>query len=250
MMSAKFDAVWRAVEEKVASGWAPGMMAGIRDGGTTEYFATGVRTLGHQEPVLTTPRCAPGTHRPGRARHRDLPLSTNPAAYSRRHHPSNPSAGDWFPPSPTMWRFLRHSLRTLFCLRRAGRNDPRSAARWAEGGSEGDAGAGWFVVLAGVGGDRRPQPVECTGSVRLDWRHRNHRLCGPGTDAHRGAVHPAPHDRARGRFRLFLGAACCGRGRGPGRRGQALIRAPIRTCLSRERRSRPCVPSRRLPHVW
>lgn len=45
-MSTQFDDVWRALEQKVASGWAPGLVAGIRYRGTTEYFATGVRTLG------------------------------------------------------------------------------------------------------------------------------------------------------------------------------------------------------------
>ena len=45
-MDTQFDAVWRALEAKVESGWAPGMVAGIRYQGSTEYFATGVRTLG------------------------------------------------------------------------------------------------------------------------------------------------------------------------------------------------------------
>jgi CubicO group peptidase (beta-lactamase class C family) len=45
-MSAQFEPVWRALQEKVDSGWAPGLVAGIRHGGTTEFFATGVRTLG------------------------------------------------------------------------------------------------------------------------------------------------------------------------------------------------------------
>lgn len=52
-MSAKFGGVWRALEEKVASGWAPGMVAGIRHRGKTEYFATGVRTLGQHAPMRT-----------------------------------------------------------------------------------------------------------------------------------------------------------------------------------------------------
>ncbi|AIY01900.1 putative beta-lactamase [Arthrobacter sp. PAMC 25486] len=52
-MSADFDGVWRALEEKVASGWAPGMVAGIRHRGATEYFATGVRTLGQKALMRT-----------------------------------------------------------------------------------------------------------------------------------------------------------------------------------------------------
>ena len=52
-MSTEFDGVWRALEQKVASGWAPGMVAGIRHRGTTEYFATGVRTLGLSAPMRT-----------------------------------------------------------------------------------------------------------------------------------------------------------------------------------------------------
>ncbi len=52
-MSSKFAAVWRALEDKVAQGWAPGMVAGIRHGGETEFFATGVRTLGRPEPMRT-----------------------------------------------------------------------------------------------------------------------------------------------------------------------------------------------------
>ncbi|MGO2542125.1 serine hydrolase domain-containing protein [Specibacter sp. AOP5-B1-6] len=50
-MSAQFEPVWRALEEKVASGWAPGLVAGIRHRGTTEIFATGVRTLGLDAPM-------------------------------------------------------------------------------------------------------------------------------------------------------------------------------------------------------
>ncbi len=49
-MSGQFEPVWRALQEKVGAGWAPGMVAGIWHGGSTEYFATGVRTLG--EPGL------------------------------------------------------------------------------------------------------------------------------------------------------------------------------------------------------
>lgn len=50
-MSSRFEAVWRAVQEKVDSGWAPGIVAGVRHRGTTEYFAAGVRTLGGPEPM-------------------------------------------------------------------------------------------------------------------------------------------------------------------------------------------------------
>jgi CubicO group peptidase (beta-lactamase class C family) len=50
-MSAQFEPVWQALRDKVESGWAPGMVAGIRHGGTTEFFATGVRTLGRAEPM-------------------------------------------------------------------------------------------------------------------------------------------------------------------------------------------------------
>ncbi|MFQ4148328.1 serine hydrolase domain-containing protein [Arthrobacter sp. LAPM80] len=52
-MSTHFAPVWRALEGVVASGWAPGLVAGIRHGGTTEYFATGVRTLGQPQPMRT-----------------------------------------------------------------------------------------------------------------------------------------------------------------------------------------------------
>lgn len=52
-MSGLFDGVWRAVESVVASGAVPGLVAGIRHRGTTEYFATGVRTLGQAAPMRT-----------------------------------------------------------------------------------------------------------------------------------------------------------------------------------------------------
>ncbi|TAM68209.1 MAG: class A beta-lactamase-related serine hydrolase [Microbacteriaceae bacterium] len=45
----RFDNVWRSLEATVASGWAPGIVAGVRHDGTTEFFATGVRTLGGSE---------------------------------------------------------------------------------------------------------------------------------------------------------------------------------------------------------
>lgn len=52
-MSAQFEPVWHALREKVESGSVPGMVAGIRHGGTTEYFAAGVRTLGKPEKMGT-----------------------------------------------------------------------------------------------------------------------------------------------------------------------------------------------------
>ncbi len=52
-MSAEFDGVWRALEQKGDSGWAPGMVAGIRHRGTAEYFATGVRAHGQSAPIPT-----------------------------------------------------------------------------------------------------------------------------------------------------------------------------------------------------
>ena len=48
----KFDAVWRSLESTVASGWVPGIVAGARHAGETEFFATGVRTLGESAPML------------------------------------------------------------------------------------------------------------------------------------------------------------------------------------------------------
>lgn len=52
-MSAQFETVWQALRDKVEEGWAPGMVAGIRHQGTTEYFASGVRTLGRPEQMRT-----------------------------------------------------------------------------------------------------------------------------------------------------------------------------------------------------
>ena len=52
-MSSPFDPVWQAMEAKVSSGWAPGMVAGIQYQGRTEYFATGVRTLGQPAAMRT-----------------------------------------------------------------------------------------------------------------------------------------------------------------------------------------------------
>jgi CubicO group peptidase (beta-lactamase class C family) len=55
-MTSRFDSVWRSVEDTVASGWAPGIVAGARHGGETAFFATGVKTLGEPDLVeLETP---------------------------------------------------------------------------------------------------------------------------------------------------------------------------------------------------
>jgi CubicO group peptidase (beta-lactamase class C family) len=42
----KFAPVWRSVEDQVAAGWAPGIVAGVRHQGETEYFATGSLAFG------------------------------------------------------------------------------------------------------------------------------------------------------------------------------------------------------------
>ncbi len=52
-MSGPFDAVWRALESVVASGAVPGLAAGIRHRGSTEYFTAGVRTVGQEAPMRT-----------------------------------------------------------------------------------------------------------------------------------------------------------------------------------------------------
>jgi CubicO group peptidase (beta-lactamase class C family) len=55
-MASRFDPVWRSLEDTVASGWAPGIVAGARHGGETEFFATGVKTLGQPDPMeIDTP---------------------------------------------------------------------------------------------------------------------------------------------------------------------------------------------------
>ena len=46
-----FDPVWRSLESTVASGWAPGIVAGARHGDETEVFATGVGAFGSHDPV-------------------------------------------------------------------------------------------------------------------------------------------------------------------------------------------------------
>ena len=52
-MSTQFDAVWQALEAKVESDRVPGLVAGIRHRGHTEYFATGVRTVGQPAAMRT-----------------------------------------------------------------------------------------------------------------------------------------------------------------------------------------------------
>lgn len=50
-MTSQFDPVWRSLENAVASGRAPGMVAGVRYKGTTEIFATGVLGVGSSEAM-------------------------------------------------------------------------------------------------------------------------------------------------------------------------------------------------------
>src|SRR5476651_1437735 len=50
-MTSQFDPVWRSLEDAVASGRAPGMVAGVRYKGETEIFATGVLAVGSSEPM-------------------------------------------------------------------------------------------------------------------------------------------------------------------------------------------------------
>ncbi|HMH59364.1 MAG TPA: serine hydrolase domain-containing protein [Galbitalea sp.] len=50
-MTSTFDPVWRSIEDAVASGRAPGMVAGIRYRGETEIFATGVLAVGSPDAM-------------------------------------------------------------------------------------------------------------------------------------------------------------------------------------------------------
>jgi CubicO group peptidase (beta-lactamase class C family) len=50
----KFDPVWRSLDTMVASGWAPGIVAGVRHGGETEFYATGVRTFEAPDAMQTS----------------------------------------------------------------------------------------------------------------------------------------------------------------------------------------------------
>jgi CubicO group peptidase (beta-lactamase class C family) len=50
-MTSQFDPVWRSLEDAVDAGHAPGMVAGVRHGGSTEIFATGVLAVGSPEPM-------------------------------------------------------------------------------------------------------------------------------------------------------------------------------------------------------
>lgn len=46
-----FESVWRSLEQQVAAGWVPGIVAGIRHQGRTEYFATGTLAFDSNEPM-------------------------------------------------------------------------------------------------------------------------------------------------------------------------------------------------------
>jgi CubicO group peptidase (beta-lactamase class C family) len=49
-MASRFDPVWRALDDTVADGWAPGIVAGLRHRGETEVYATG--TVAFESPRL------------------------------------------------------------------------------------------------------------------------------------------------------------------------------------------------------
>lgn len=46
-----FEAVWESIDRKVAAGYLPGAVAGVRCGGITEFHASGVKALGSPEPM-------------------------------------------------------------------------------------------------------------------------------------------------------------------------------------------------------
>jgi CubicO group peptidase (beta-lactamase class C family) len=50
-MTSRFDPIWRSIEDAVASGRAPGMVAGIRSHGETEVFATGLLAVGSPDAM-------------------------------------------------------------------------------------------------------------------------------------------------------------------------------------------------------
>jgi CubicO group peptidase (beta-lactamase class C family) len=50
-MTSRFDPVWRSLENAVAAGRTPGMVAGVRHRGSTEIFATGVLAVGSSETM-------------------------------------------------------------------------------------------------------------------------------------------------------------------------------------------------------
>jgi CubicO group peptidase (beta-lactamase class C family) len=50
-MTSTFDPVWRSLDDAVAGGRMPGVVAGVRHHGTTEVFATGVLSFGSSEPM-------------------------------------------------------------------------------------------------------------------------------------------------------------------------------------------------------
>jgi CubicO group peptidase (beta-lactamase class C family) len=51
---AQFDEVWQSLDDTVARGHAPGMVAGIRHRGETEIHAIGYRSFGSPEPMEST----------------------------------------------------------------------------------------------------------------------------------------------------------------------------------------------------
>ncbi|MDX6258667.1 MAG: hypothetical protein QOH84_355 [Kribbellaceae bacterium] len=55
-----FESVWRSLEQQVAAGWAPGIVAGIRHQGKTEYFATGTLAFDPDHPAQAGPAPSDG----------------------------------------------------------------------------------------------------------------------------------------------------------------------------------------------
>jgi CubicO group peptidase (beta-lactamase class C family) len=51
---AKFDTVWQSLDATVASGWAPGIVAGVRHEGKNSFHATGFTSLEGTDPIRTT----------------------------------------------------------------------------------------------------------------------------------------------------------------------------------------------------
>lgn len=50
-MASQFDPVWRALDQTVAEGWTPGIVAGLRHGGETEVYATGTLAFDSTRPM-------------------------------------------------------------------------------------------------------------------------------------------------------------------------------------------------------
>ncbi|WP_460572898.1 serine hydrolase domain-containing protein [Humibacter soli] len=50
-MTLDLDPVWRSLDDRVASGWAPGIVAGVRHGGTTHFHTTGSYDLQDTAPM-------------------------------------------------------------------------------------------------------------------------------------------------------------------------------------------------------